>query len=215
MLKIIVLMGAPGAGKGTQARLIQERLGLPQISTGDMLRALAAEDIHTTQASGRLISDDVVIEMVRERTSKDDCRNGYVLDGFPRTTVQAEMLEQLALQQGNQIDAIFVDVRYVVLEKRLTGRRTCPIDGEIYNVYFKPPRFDERCDFHPEQRLLHRADDAAEKIRVRLETYEKETAPLLDYYRSSGRLHRVDGDRSTEEIYSDIERLIKTEVACV
>jgi adenylate kinase len=215
MPKIIVLMGAPGAGKGTQARLIQERLGLPQISTGDMLRALAAEDIHTTQASGRLISDDVVIEIVRERTSKDDCRNGYVLDGFPRTTVQAEMLEQLALQQGNQIEAIFVDVPYVVLEKRLTGRRTCPIDGEIYNVYFKPPRFDERCDFHPEQRLLQRADDAAEKIRVRLETYEKETAPLLEYYRSTGRLHRVDGDRSTEEVYSDIERLIKTEVACV
>jgi adenylate kinase len=215
MPKIIVLMGAPGAGKGTQARLIQERLGLPQISTGDMLRALAAEDIHTTQASGRLISDDVVIEIVRERTSKDDCRNGYVLDGFPRTTVQAEMLEELGSQQGNQIEAIFVDVPYIVLEKRLTGRRTCPIGGEIYNVYFKPPRFDERCDFHPEQRLLHRADDAAEKIRVRLETYEKETAPLLDYYRSTGRLHRVDGDRSTEEIYSEIERLIKTEVACV
>jgi adenylate kinase len=215
MPKIIVLMGAPGAGKGTQARLIQERLGLPQISTGDMLRALAAEDIHTTQASGRLISDDVVIEIVRERTSKDDCRNGYVLDGFPRTTVQAEMLEELGLQQGNQIEAIFVDVPYIVLEKRLTGRRTCPIGGEIYNVYFKPPRFNERCDFHPEQRLLHRADDAAEKIRVRLETYEKETAPLLDYYRSTGRLHRVDGDRSTEEIYSEIERLIKTEVACV
>jgi adenylate kinase len=215
MPKIIVLMGAPGAGKGTQARLIQERLGLPQISTGDMLRALAAEDIHTTQASGRLISDDVVIEIVRERTSKNDCRNGYVLDGFPRTTVQAEMLEELGLQQGNQIEAIFVDVPYIVLEKRLTGRRTCPIGGEIYNVYFKPPRFDERCDFHPEQRLLHRADDAAEKIRVRLETYEKETAPLLDYYRSTGRLHRVDGDRSTEEIYSEIERLIKTEVACV
>jgi adenylate kinase len=215
MPKIIVLMGAPGAGKGTQARLIQERLGLPQISTGDMLRALAAEDIHTTQASGRLISDDVVIEIVRERTSKDDCRNGYVLDGFPRTTVQAEMLEELGLQQGDQIEAIFVDVPYIVLEKRLTGRRTCPIGGEIYNVYFKPPRFDERCDFHPEQRLLHRADDAAEKIRVRLETYEKETAPLLDYYRSTGRLHRVDGDRSTEEIYSEIERLIKTEVACV
>jgi adenylate kinase len=215
MPKIIVLMGAPGAGKGTQARLIQERLGLPQISTGDMLRALAAEDIHTTQATGRLISDDVVIEIVRERTTKDDCRNGYVLDGFPRTTVQAEMLEQLALQQGNQIEAIFVDVPYIVIEKRLTGRRTCPVDGEIYNVYFKPPRFDERCDFHPDQRLLHRADDAAEKIRVRLETYEKETAPLLDYYRSTGRLHRVDGDRSTEEIYSDVERLIKTEVACV
>ena len=215
MSKIIVLMGAPGVGKGTQARLIQERLGLPQISTGDMLRALQAEDIHTTQASGRLISDDVVIEMVKERTAKDDCRNGYVLDGFPRTTVQAEMLENLAAERSNQIDAVFVDVPYDVLEKRLTGRRTCPIDGAIYNVYFKPPRFDNRCDFHPERELKHRADDAPEKIHVRLETYEKETAPLLDYYRSSGRLHRVDGKHSEEEIYSEIERLIKTEVAHV
>jgi adenylate kinase len=213
MSKIIVLMGAPGAGKGTQARLIQERLGLPQISTGDMLRALAAEDIHTTQASGKLISDEVVIGMVRERTAKDDCRNGYVLDGFPRTTVQAEMLEELAAQQGNRIEAIFVDVPYDVLEKRLTGRRTCPIDGEIYNLYFKPPRLDNRCDFHPAQQLLQRADDRPEKIRVRLETYEQETAPLLDYYRNTGRLQVVDGTSSVEGIYSEIEKLIEPEVA--
>src|SRR5215468_8099535 len=127
MAKIIVLMGAPGAGKGTQARLIQERLGLPQISTGDMLRALRdAEDIHTTQASGQLISDDVVIRVVRERTAQDDCRNGYVLDGFPRTTAQAEMLEDLAREQGKQIMAVVVDVPADVLEKRVTGRRTCP-----------------------------------------------------------------------------------------
>lgn len=205
-------MGAPGAGKGTQARLIQERLGLPQISTGDMLRALQAEDIHTTQASGKLISDDVVIGMVKERTAKDDCQNGYVLDGFPRTTAQAEMLEDLATQQGNRIDAIFVDVPYDVLEKRLTGRRTCPIDGEIYNVYFKPPRFDNRCDFHPDRELLQRADDRPEKIRVRLETYEKETAPLLDHYRNTGRLKVVDGTRSVEGINSEIEKLIRTEV---
>ena len=210
MSKIIVLMGAPGAGKGTQARLLQERLGLPQISTGDMLRALAAEDIHTTQASGKLISDDVVIGMVRERTGKDDCRNGYVLDGFPRTTTQAEMLEDLAAQQDNSIDAIFVDVPYDVLQKRLTGRRTCPKCGEIYNVYYKPPRTDNRCDFHPEQELSYRSDDRPEKIRVRLETYERETAPLLDYYERSKRLYRVDGTQSPEEIYSQIEVLIKS-----
>src|SRR6266540_1264487 len=105
MSKIIVLMGAPGAGKGTQARLIQGRLGLPQISTGDMLRALATGDIHTTQASGRLISD-VVIELVRQRTSAEDCRDGYVLDGFPRTIVQAEMLDQLAAAEGQGLTAI-------------------------------------------------------------------------------------------------------------
>lgn len=208
MPKIIVLMGAPGAGKGTQARLLQERMNLPQISTGDMLRALAAEDIHTTQASGRLISDDVVIGMVRTRTAREDCKNGYVLDGFPRTTVQAEMLENLASEQGNLIQAIFVDVPYDVLHQRLTGRRTCPICGEIYNIYFKSPRFDNRCDLHPEQELTFRADDAPEKIRVRLETYERETAPLLDYYDLSGRLQRVDGTKSPEEIYSQIAQVI-------
>ena len=208
MSKIIVLMGAPGAGKGTQARLLQERMNLPQISTGDMLRALAAEDIHTTQASGRLISDDVVIDMVRKRTASPDCQNGYVLDGFPRTTVQAEMLEGLAREQGHSIQAIFVDVPYEVLEKRLTGRRTCPICGEIYNIYFKPPQFDNRCDLHREQELTFRADDAPEKIRVRLETYERETAPLLDYYDKSERLQRVDGTKSPAEIYSQLERVI-------
>lgn len=208
MSKIIVLMGAPGAGKGTQARLLQERMNLPQISTGDMLRAMAAEDIHTTQASGRLISDEVVIDMVRKRTAGEDCRNGYVLDGFPRTTVQAEMLESLAVEQGKSIEAIFVDVPYEVLHQRLTGRRTCPICGEIYNIYFKPPRVANRCDRHPEQELMFRADDAPEKIRVRLETYESATAPLLDYYARSGRLQRVDGTKAPEEIYSQIARVI-------
>ncbi|HEX5701606.1 MAG TPA: nucleoside monophosphate kinase [Pyrinomonadaceae bacterium] len=209
MSKIIVLMGAPGAGKGTQARLLQERMNLPQISTGDMLRAMAAEDIHSTQASGRLISDDVVIDMVRKRTAGEDCQDGYVLDGFPRTTVQAEMLEKLALEQGNSIQAIFVDVPYDVLQQRLTGRRTCPVCGEIYNIYFKPPRVDNRCDLHPEQDLTFRADDAPEKIRVRLETYERETAPLLDYYDHSGRLVRVDGAKSPAAIYEQIEQVIK------
>ena len=202
-------MGAPGAGKGTQARLLQERMNLPQISTGDMLRALAAEDIHSTQASGRLISDDVVIGLVRKRTASEDCKNGYVLDGFPRTTVQAEMLEKLAREQANAIQAVFVDVPYDVLQQRLTGRRTCPICGEIYNIYFKPPRIDNRCDLHPEQELTFRADDAPEKIRVRLETYERETAPLLDYYDHSVRLQRIDGTKSPEEIYSQIEGVIK------
>ena len=208
MSKIIVLMGAPGAGKGTQARLIQERLGLPQISTGDMLRALAAEDIHTTQASGRLIPDELVIEMVNHRTSSDDCRGGYVLDGFPRTAAQAKRLEQLAAAQGKELTPILIDVPADVLEKRLTGRRICPICGEIYNVYFKPPRFDNRCDQHSEQELTSRSDDALEKIRVRLETYEQQTAPLLDYYSHSGRLQKVDGTNPPQEIYSQIEKVI-------
>ena len=203
---IIVLMGAPGAGKGTQARLIQEGLGLPQISTGDMLRALAAEDIHTTQASGKLISDAVVIEMVRQRTSADDCRNGYVLDGFPRTIVQAEMLDQLAAESKPLI-AILIDVPTRVLEKRLTGRRNCPVGNEIYNIYFKPPRTDNVCDLH-EVPLQQRSDDNLDKVQVRLETYEKQTAPVLAYYKQSGRLEVVDGDQETERIYADLKEIV-------
>lgn len=208
MSKIIVLMGAPGAGKGTQARLLQERLGLPQISTGDMLRAAASADIHTTQASGRLISDDVVIEMVNQRTLRDDCRNGYVLDGFPRTIAQAEMLEGLATAQGKDLTAILIDVPPEVLEKRLTGRRTCPVCNESYNLYFRPPKSDTVCDFHPIAQLLQRSDDSLDKVQVRLETYQRQTEPVIDYYRRSGRLRIVDGTQEPEAIYSDLAKII-------
>jgi len=208
--KIIVLMGAPGAGKGTQARLIQERLGLPQISTGDMLRALATDDIHTTQASGRLISDAVVIDLVRQRTSVDDCRNGYVLDGFPRTLVQAEMLDQLASAEEKLLRPILIDVAATVLEKRLTGRRNCPVGKEIYNIYFKPPRLDNICDVH-EVQLLQRADDTIDKVQVRLEAYEKQTAPVIDYYQQAGRLEIVNGDQEAETIYANLEKIVTKE----
>ena len=208
MSRIIVLMGAPGAGKGTQARLIQDRLGLPQISTGDMLRALQAEDIHTTQTSGKLISDDVVIELVRQRTARDDCKNGYVLDGFPRTLAQAEMLEDLAADQRKELIAVLVDVPTGILEKRLSGRRNCPVCNEIYNDYFKRPKSDNACDFHPGVQLEQRSDDSLEKVQVRLETYENQTRPLLDYYKKSGRLKTLDGTREPEAIYSDLEKII-------
>ena len=207
MPTIIVLMGAPGAGKGTQARLIQERLGLPQISTGDMLRALAAEDIHTTQASGKLISDDVVMDMVRQRTAADDCLHGYVLDGFPRTAVQAAMLEDLAAAQGKTLLPILIDVSADELEKRLTGRRNCPIGNETYNIYFKPPRVDNICDVHAVP-LVQRSDDSLDKVLVRLDTYARQTAPVLDYYKRSGRLSVVDGNQDTETIYSRLENII-------
>jgi len=210
MSKIIVLMGAPGAGKGTQARLLQERLGLPQISTGDMLRALEAEDIHTTQTSGKLISDEVVIGLVKKRTEQDDCNHGYVLDGFPRTPAQAEMLEKLAAAQGKDLIAILVDVPAAILEKRLTGRRNCPVCKEIYNVFFKPPKSDNVCDRHPNHQLEQRSDDRAERVQVRLHTYENQTRPLLDYYRESGRLRTVDGTREPEAIYKEIEMMVKS-----
>jgi len=214
MSKIIVLMGAPGAGKGTQARLLQERLHLPQISTGDILRARAqqndalAREIQEVQVAGKLASDDLVGRVVRERTSQQDCRNGYVLDGFPRTIAQAEMLEDLAATQNEMLRAVFIDVPFEILEKRITGRLSCPICGEIYNIYFKPPKLNNSCDRHPDAQLIQRGDDTLEKIRVRLETYNRETEPLLDYYQRTGRLDRVDGARSPEEIYRDVEQIV-------
>jgi adenylate kinase len=214
MAKIVVLMGAPGAGKGTQARLLQERTGLPQISTGDIFRELAkadtplAREVREVQAGGRLVSDDLVIRVVQERTNREDCRRGYVLDGFPRTTAQAAMLEKLAAEQGNKIQAVLVDTPADVLEKRVTGRYSCPVCGEIYNVHFKPPRREGFCDLHPDTQLVHRSDDTAEKIRVRLETYEEQTRPLLDYYERSRRLRRVDGTREAEAIYADVEKIV-------
>jgi adenylate kinase len=217
MAKIVVLMGAPGAGKGTQARLLQERLNLPQISTGDMFRELAkaetqlAAEVRAVQASGKLVSDDLVIRIVHERTGREDCRRGYILDGFPRTTAQAAMLEKLAVEQGNKIQAVLVDVPFDLLEQRATGRRSCPACGEIYNVHFKPPKVEGFCDLHPDVALTHRSDDTAEKIRVRLATYEQETRPLLDYYEASHRLQRVDGTREPETIYADIEKLVNRE----
>jgi adenylate kinase len=215
MSKIIVLMGAPGAGKGTQARLLQERLSLPQISTGDMFRAIMktetplAEELRPLLTLGKLVPDELTMRVVRERTAQPDCRAGYILDGFPRTTAQAEMLEALAAEQGHTLGAVLVDVPFEILEKRVTGRRSCPVCGEIYNVYFKPPARDEVCDLHPDVRLGRRADDNAETIKARLATYERDTRPLLDYYEKTGRLARVDGTRDAEAIYADIEKAVR------
>lgn len=215
MSQIIVLMGAPGAGKGTQARLLQEHLNMTQISTGDMLRARAqerdalADEIKAVQASGKLASDELVMRVVEERTAKQDSANGYVLDGFPRTMVQAKMLENLAAEQGHKIVAIVIDVPFDLLEKRATGRLSCPICGEIYNTYSKPPKNDNKCDFHPHAELVQRVDDTAEKVKIRLETYNEQTKPLIDYYDRTGRLHRIDGTKKQEDIHKEIEAIIR------
>ena len=217
MPKIIVLMGAPGAGKGTQARLLQERLHLPQISTGDMFRALKeqntplADEVRALMQAGKLVPDDVTIRVVRERTSRDDCRDGYILDGFPHTPAQATMLDELAVEQGKTIRPIDIEIPRELLEKRMTGRRSCPVCGEIYNVHFKPPKVDNVCDRHPEAQLMHRADDNPETVTARLATYEEQTRPLLDYYRSRNLLRTVDGTRHPEEIYENIEEIVKSE----
>jgi adenylate kinase len=211
MAKIIVLMGAPGAGKGTQARLLQERLNLPQISTGDIFRALKtahtplAQEVREIMERGQLVPDDLTIRVVKDRTSQEDARNGYILDGFPRTPEQAASLEKLAAEQGNTIIPILIDVPQDYLEKRMTGRRNCPVCGEIYNIYFKPPRYDNVCDLHPEAQLVHRADDNVETVKARLATYEEKTQPLIEYYRTAGLLRTVDGTRDPEAIYEDVK----------
>jgi adenylate kinase len=215
MSKIIVLIGPPGAGKGTQARLLEERLGMPQISTGDMFREMKtldsplAKEIQSIMASGRLISDDLTFEVVRERTSRDDCRGSFILDGYPRTAVQAEQLETLAKDTGKVIQAVEVSVPRGELTKRLTGRRSCPVCGEIYNVYSKPPKAEGVCDAHPDAKLTHRADDNEESVAARLETYDVQTKPLLDYYSGSGRLVKVDASGEVEDIYSELEGRLK------
>jgi adenylate kinase len=214
MNKIIVLIGAPGAGKGTQARLLQERKEIPQVSTGDMFREMKtldtplAREVQEVMRSGKLVSDDITYRMVQERTSRSDIDGTYVLDGYPRTDAQAAQLEQLAAEQGKEIEAIEVDVPREELLKRLTGRRSCPVCGEIYNVYSKPPKVDNVCDFHPGTQLNHRADDNDESVDTRLATYESETAPLLNYYERTGRLKKVNGRGEVEEIYRQIEKLI-------
>ncbi len=214
MNKIIVLIGAPGAGKGTQARLLEERRGIPQISTGDMFREMKtletplAREVQDIMASGKLISDDVTYQVVRVRTSRDDCKNGYVLDGYPRTAVQAAQLEDLAIEQAKEIQAIEVHVPREELLRRLTGRRSCPVCGEIYNVYSKTPKIEGFCDLHPDTELTHRADDHEDKVSVRLATYDELTKPLIDYYETSGRISKVNGSGDLETIYSEIEGLV-------
>ncbi|HEV8135551.1 MAG TPA: adenylate kinase [Pyrinomonadaceae bacterium] len=214
MSKIIVLMGAPGAGKGTQARLLEERLHLPQISTGDIFRALKdaqtpiALEVRELMLKGQLVPDELTIRLVKERTSQDDCRNGYILDGFPRTPAQAESLNDLAKEQQNEIVPILIDVPRDLLEKRTIGRRNCPVCNEIYNIYFKPPKNDNVCDNHPEAQLEHRADDNPETVRARLATYDEKTRPLIDYYRKDGLLQTVDGRGDAESIYKEIVRIM-------
>ncbi len=209
MSKIIVMMGSPGAGKGTQARLLAEKFGYPQISTGDILRQMAeaetplGREIRETQAAGRLVSDAVLAELILARTLKPDCREGYVLDGFPRTLEQAHLLEDLAERQRKAIRVIKVVVPRAALLQRLTGRRTCTQCGEIYNIFLRLPQREGLCDLDGAP-LAHRSDDKSETVSTRLEAYERSTAPLIEYYRQSGRLVEIDGERTVDEVFREL-----------
>ncbi len=218
MPKVIVIIGPPGAGKGTQARLLSEKYRYPQISTGDILREMAqaettlGQEIKATLASGKLVSDEILAEVIQARTSRPDCENGYILDGFPRTVNQAHQLEALALQQQKDVLLVRVKVHEVVLFQRLTGRRTCAKCGEIYNVYFRPPKIEGICDLDGEP-LKQRSDDNPDSVARRFDEYKTSTAPLIEYYRSSGRLIETSGEGQVEEIFEKLCSLIEGAVS--
>ena len=209
MSKIIVIIGAPGAGKGTQSRLLSEKYGYPQISTGDILREMALADtplgrrIKETIAKGELVSDEILAEVILTRTSQPDCKDGYILDGYPRTLNQAHLLEELSLKQGKQVYLARIVVSEEALFKRLTGRRACPRCGEIYNIYFRPPKVEGICDFDGAP-LTQRSDDTPEAVSRRFEEYRRSTAPLIDYYQHSGRLIELNGEQPVSEVFDQL-----------
>jgi len=222
----VVLLGPPGAGKGTQSKRIMEHYLIPQVSTGDILRHNVAQGTElgmaakAVMARGELVSDDLVCNMVRERLSQPDCQRGYVLDGFPRTAAQAGWLD--ALLDSSFFDnsrptrawpiVIRLDVDYNQLLLRITGRRSCPTCGRIYNVHFQPPRVEGICDLEG-SRLVTRNDDRLEVIQPRLAAYEEQTRPVADYYQRTGRLVSVDGDRPADEVTAQIFRILEDQHA--
>jgi adenylate kinase len=206
----LVLLGAPGAGKGTQAKMLIDKYNIPQISTGDILRKAVADgttlgkEAKSYMDSGGLVPDSVVIGLVKERLGQDDCKNGYILDGFPRTTPQAEALDaELASMNAPLTDALSVDVPMEDLMKRLTGRRTCKSCQQMYNLHFSAPQKEGVCDKCGGE-LMQRDDDKEDTIKNRLDVYEKSTAPLIDYYNKKGILKSVEGTGSIDDIFSKV-----------
>lgn len=210
----LVLFGAPGSGKGTQARRLMDAYASPQISTGDLLRAAVAagtalgKKAKAAMDGGKLVADDIVVGMIRERLNQKDTKFGFILDGFPRSLTQAEALDRM-LDELNQPlhQAILLDVNFDNLVKRLTGRRTCKVCGHLYNVYFSPPKQTGVCDLDGGE-LLQRADDNEATITQRLKVYEDQTAPLIEYYRKQGKFVKVDGEGSMDEIFRRIEKTL-------
>ncbi len=206
----LVLLGAPGAGKGTQAKILVEKYGIPQISTGDLLRAAVAagtalgKEAKSYMDKGELVPDSVVLGMVEERLKQDDCKKGYILDGFPRNTKQAETLDNMLSALNMSLTAaLSVDVPFDDLMKRLTGRRTCKACGQMYNVYFNAPKKEGICDKCGGE-LFQRDDDKEETIKKRLEVYNAQTAPLIDYYGKKGILKSVAGTGSIDDIFKKV-----------
>ncbi|MFP6829224.1 MAG: adenylate kinase [Gammaproteobacteria bacterium] len=213
----LVLLGAPGSGKGTQARQLQSQYSWPQVSTGDLLRGAVAAGTElglkakAVMDAGDLVSDDIVLGIIKDRLGKEDAKAGFVLDGFPRNRVQAQDLEAALSGLGKRLDcAVLMDVSFDILMQRLTGRRTCSKTGKLLNVYFSPQAELDACTDAGGE-LIERADDNEATIRNRLEVYERETAPLIDYYREDGRLRTVQAEGTPEEVYSRLVDVLAVE----
>ncbi len=216
----IVLLGAPGSGKGTQSKLLIEKYKIPQISTGDLLRAAvsAGSDLgrkaKAAMDAGKLVSDDVVLGMIQERLSKPDARAGFILDGFPRNIPQAQALDAMLARMSQPLQlALLVDVDSEVLMKRITGRRICSNAscGAIYNIYFSAPKAPGRCDKCGSS-LAHRSDDNENTVRSRLQVYGQQTAPLVTYYKAQGKLRTVRGTGSVNEIFKNVTDIIEVQM---
>lgn len=210
----IVFLGAPGAGKGTQARRLEERKGWPQVSTGDLLRAAVAAGTplglkaKAAMDAGELVSDQLVMQLLDERLGQDDCEHGFILDGFPRNRSQARLLGDLLEGSGQQLDAVLMlEVDHGVLMKRLTGRRTCSATGMLLNIHFSPAEELEASRAAGGE-LIQRDDDREETIANRLAVYERQTRPLLEHY--AGLLRRVDGLGSPDEVFARVSEALES-----
>ena len=219
----IILMGAPGAGKGTQAKAIAEVYGIPQISTGDILRDNVARGTELGKKadpimkSGGLVPDELMLAMVVDRLGQPDAQRGFILDGFPRTVGQAEWLDRYlesATFGARRMAPVVVNIKvsYNQLLQRLTGRRSCPVDGKIYNIYFQPPKKDGLCDSCGAL-LVQRKDDKEEVISERLKSYERQTLPLVEYYGRQGRVTELNGELPVEQVTADTLKVIESSAA--
>ncbi len=217
MATFIVLLGGPGAGKGTQAKRLSRELGIPQVSTGDLFRYNLKEETELGLLAkkymdqGELVPDEVTVSMVRQRLAEEDCADGAILDGFPRTLQQADALDGLLADMGERVSAApLIDVSDEVIVERLTARRSCRECGKIYNLLFNPPPQEGRCECGGE--LYQRDDDKPETIKNRLYVYYKETSPLLGYYFAQELLIKVDGEQYIDGVQADLQQAIRNKV---
>jgi adenylate kinase len=210
----IVLLGPPGAGKGTQAKSISKRYGIPHISTGDIFRKHISEltplgiEAKKHMDRGHLVPDELTIELIKDRLNESDCKDGYLLDGFPRTVNQAEVLDKMLKEKGDTLDsALLIHVPIENIVNRMTGRRVCPACGASYHIKYNPTLTAGKCDLCGSD-VVQRKDDFEDTVRERLEVYESQTQPLIEYYEKMGLLSVVDGTKAINEVFDSICKIL-------